>query len=533
MLKAILFFSILLCFITTSQAQTFTSNLPIVVLTTNGNTIYDEPKVMIDMGIIYNGIGQMNALTDPYNNYNGKIGIELRGNSTMYHPKKSWNIELWDAQGNDTNASIMGLPKEEDWILKASYLDKSFMRDIIPFKMWREMGYWAPNTQLCEVFVDGQYEGIYILYEKIKRDKNRVDIAKLDADDIAGDSLTGGYIVGLGGDDDEWMSNWPATTGEDLYYHLRYPKPGNYQPAQLNYIQNYIDSFEVAVNSSTFSDPYGNHYSHFIDVNSFIHHFFINDMSRNVDGLKQSTYLHKDKTSKGGKLMFSALWDYDVAYGNIDYCDSGIPTGWAYLYNSNCQGEWFADVPTWWVQLMSDTSYTNQLKCEWDRLRQTTFNLTNIFHDIDSIATYLDSAQVRNFNRWQVLGIDLEAFPGPVPTTYQGEVDYLKTWFTNRINWLDANMPGTCYTNTTGISTITTPTPPQVIPNPFSTKITLRFNSKAKRTVTIRTISGKVVNRFTIQSSEFQADATGWSSGLYIISVEDGESITHTKAIKQ
>lgn len=233
--------------VTRTNAQIFTSNLPIVVLTTNGTYIPDEPKVLIHMGIIDNGLGETNSLTDPFNNYDGNIGIELRGNSTMEHPKKSWNIELRDENNEDIDVSIMGMPAEEDWILKASWLDKTFMRDVIPFEQWQDLGYWAPRTKMCEVFVDGDYVGLYIMYEKIKRDNDRVDIAKLDADDTAGDSLTGGYIIGLGWDDgNSWDSNYETTTNEEFGFHVRYPKENNIQNEQYQYIQDYVHSFEDA-----------------------------------------------------------------------------------------------------------------------------------------------------------------------------------------------------------------------------------------------------------------------------------------------
>lgn len=498
--------------VTRTNAQIFTSNLPIVVLTTNGTYIPDEPKVLIHMGIIDNGLGETNSLTDPFNNYDGNIGIELRGNSTMEHPKKSWNIELRDENNEDIDVSIMGMPAEEDWILKASWLDKTFMRDVIPFEQWQDLGYWAPRTKMCEVFVDGDYVGLYIMYEKIKRDNDRVDIAKLDADDTAGDSLTGGYIIGLGWDDgNSWDSNYETTTNEEFGFHVRYPKENNIQNEQYQYIQDYVHSFEDAVNSSTYTNTDGDHYSDIIDVKSFIHHFFINEISRNIDGLKQSTYLHKDKDSKGGKLMFSALWDYDVAYGNIDYCDSGVPTGWAYLYNSNCDGAWFQDVPTWWIQFMNDPDFVNQMNCEWFELRQNIFSLNTINNKIDSVAALIQDAQDRNFTEWPVMGDDLEAFPGPVPGSFQGEIDYLKDWFENRIAWLDINMPGTC---NVGISEVESKGI-TIFPNPSHGELNVELSDADE--IQIVSITGQVVFQKRLNKGLNFLDLSGISSGMYIV----------------
>lgn len=194
-------------------AQTFTSsNLPIVVINTNGQTILDEPKITVDIGIIDNGIGQRNNLTDPYNNYSGKAAIEIRGSSSQSFPKKQYGVELRDAAGNDVSAPLLGLPPEEDWVLFAPYNDKTLMRDVLAYKIARDQGRYAPRTRYCELVLNGQYQGIYVLIEKVKRDNNRVDVNKLDPDENSGNDLTGGYIIKIdketGSGNGGWTSNY-------------------------------------------------------------------------------------------------------------------------------------------------------------------------------------------------------------------------------------------------------------------------------------------------------------------------------------
>jgi len=179
-----------------SQTLVFTSsNLPIVVINTIGQTIIDDPRIVCDMGIIDNGFGFINSINDPFNNYNGKISIEYRGSQSQSFPKKSYALETQDSIGNNNNVSLLGMPVENDWILYAPYSDKSLMRNFLTFDLGRKMGNYSPRTVYCELVVNGDYKGIYILMEKIKRDNDRVDIAKLDTNDLAGDSLTGGYII--------------------------------------------------------------------------------------------------------------------------------------------------------------------------------------------------------------------------------------------------------------------------------------------------------------------------------------------------
>ena len=220
------------------------SNLPIVVINTLGQTIVDDPRIVCDMGIIDNGFGNINSVNDAFNDYNGKISIEYRGSSSQSFPKKAYALETQDSIGNNNNVSILGMPVENDWILYAPYSDKSLMRNFLTFDLGRKMGNYSPRTVYCELVVNGDYKGIYILMEKIKRDNDRVDIAKLDSDDLAGDSLTGGYIIkidkytGTGGTD--WLSDFPDIGGGSLYIQYQYPEVNVMQQQQMDYIEYFI-----------------------------------------------------------------------------------------------------------------------------------------------------------------------------------------------------------------------------------------------------------------------------------------------------
>ncbi len=196
------------------HAQTFTaSNLPIIVINTNGQAIVDESKITADMGIINNAPGVRNKLTDPFSDYVGKIGIEFRGSTSQSFPKTPYGIETRDAIGTGIDAALLGLPPKDDWILFAPYNDKSLMRDALAYHLGRSIGRYASRAKYFELVINGQYEGIYILLEKIKRAKSRVDIAKLDPIEISGDDVTGGYIMKIdkatGSGGDGWSSSIP------------------------------------------------------------------------------------------------------------------------------------------------------------------------------------------------------------------------------------------------------------------------------------------------------------------------------------
>ncbi|MBT3611894.1 MAG: hypothetical protein HN522_03000 [Flavobacteriales bacterium] len=417
------------------------SNLPIVVINTNGQTIVDDPRIVCDMGIINNGFGVINSINDPFNDYNGKISIEYRGSSSQSFPKKPYALETQDSIGNNNNVSLLGMPVENDWILYAPYSDKALMRNFLTFDLGRKMGRYAPRTVYCELVINGDYKGIYILMEKIKRDNDRVDIAKLDFDDLAGDSLTGGYIIkvdkytGTGGAD--WLSDFPNIGGNNLYIQYHYPDASVMLPQQLDYIEHFMDSFEYALAGPNFTDSLIG-YSKYIDVNSFIDLYIINELSKNIDGYRLSTYMYKDRDDNGGKLTMGPFWDYNLAFGNADYCDGGITTGWE--VNGGC-GD---NNPFWFERLLDDTIYQNKLKCRWEYLRDRSFHQDSIFTFIDSMAFYLNDAQQRNFQQWPTLG----AYVWPnyyVGNTYQDELNFFKTWIGDRLIWIDNNLGGNCY----------------------------------------------------------------------------------------
>lgn len=145
------------------------SNLPIVVITTKpGETIKNEPKITAEMKIIHNGGGIRNNVSDSGNIYNGKIGIEIRGMYSASLPQKPYGFETRDIAGNNLDVSLLGMPSENDWVLLANYNDKTFLRNVLAFELFEKMGHYAPRTRYCEVVLNDEYQGIYLLGEKIK-----------------------------------------------------------------------------------------------------------------------------------------------------------------------------------------------------------------------------------------------------------------------------------------------------------------------------------------------------------------------------
>lgn len=478
----------------TDFAQSLKSNLPIIVINTNGQTILDEPKISASMGIIDNGPGGANDSSDPFNNYDGKIGIEIRGSSSQMFPKKQYGIELRDDVGEGVSASLLGMPAEEDWVLFAPYNDKSLMRDALAYKLGRDLGQYAPRTRFCEVIINDVYQGVYVLIEKIKRDKNRVDINKLNPDENSGDNLTGGYIIKIdkstGSGSGGWTSTYPPpgrNGNQTIYFQYDYPKDVDITSQQKNYIQQVLSNFEGTLAGNDFTDPVQG-YARYIDVNSFIDFFIANEVSKNVDGYRLSTYLHKQKDSDGGKLRMGPIWDFNLGFGNANYCTQGNPEGWVTAFNDICPQDYWL-IPFWWNKLIQDGHYRSELASRWVFLRSNKFATSKINAYIDSVYNVLNtvlpgestSAQQRNFQVWPVLG--QYVWPNYyVGSSFIDEVNWLKNWVTNRMNWLDVNMPSVI----TEVNEVSESIKVTAFPNPFQKEITFEYSLNGAGTVEIK-----------------------------------------------
>jgi CotH kinase protein/Secretion system C-terminal sorting domain len=527
----------------TSQGltQSFTSsNLPIIVINTGGLSILDEPKITADMGVIDNGPGQRNQLTDAYNNYNGKIAIEIRGSSSQSFDKKQYSIELRNAANEDVSAPLLGMPPEEDWVLFAPYNDKTLMRDVMAYKIARDMGHYAPRTRFCELVLNGSYQGIYVLIEKIKRDNNRVDINRLDPAENSGDNLTGGYIIKIdketGSGNDGWTSNFPPperAESQVIYYQYHYPDAAEITVQQKNYIRQFIANFETTLNGTGLADPV-NGYSRYINVDSFIDFFIMNEVSKNVDGYRLSTFLHKQRDSDGGKLFMGPVWDFNLGFGNANYCTSGNPEGWVTSFNSICpQDLWL--IPFWWNKLYQDPTYRSKLAARWAELRTNELQTTRLHTYIDSVYTVLNAeAAARNFQRWPVLGEEVWPNFYWQSETYADEINWLKDWVTDRMIWLDANIPQVI-TSVEGNASL------KLFPNPFMSEFYVDYTltKPGSFEADLFDASGKVVykvNQTQPTAGRFQVtiNTQNWPSGFYYFRAKAGDALTYTgKYMKQ
>jgi CotH kinase protein len=479
-------------------AQTFTSsNLPIVLIKTNGLAISDEPKITADMSLVYNGPGQRNLVGGPFNDYDGKIGIEYRGSTSQdLYAKKGYSIELRKADGNDRSESLIGMPKESDWVLIGPYNDKSLMRDALALHLAGQIMDYAPRAQLVEVVLNGGYQGVYLLAEKVKRDDDRVAVAKNTPADI-----TGGYIIKMdkftGATNGSWQSSYKPTgatfQGTDFLFH--YPSADIMTNPQRTYIRNWFQDFEDALAGPNYRDTVIG-YRKYIDIASFVDYMLVNEAFKNVDALRLSTYCYKNRDSIDTRLHMGPVWDFNIAMGLGDYCNGQNTSGWIWNHHLYCADDTWL-VPFWWARLRTDPRYMQESEKRWRDLRGSILSTPRIHATIDSLAALLQESQARNFQKWPVMGVYVwpNAFVG---TNYNAEVQFLKSWFATRLDWIDGELPK--------LSALSVYNPslkwkPVVFPNPtkhgrFSTRIYAPEQAKVR--IRVSNAEGRVVQETSV-----------------------------------
>ncbi len=428
--KYLFAFVLLLPAIAFSQVTFTDSNLPIVIINTDINTdtgqptvIPDEPKVWADMKIIFHPDGTRNYMTDQDNpdflDYNERIKIELRGSTSQSLPKKQYGWTTYDTQGEKQNVSILGMPKENDWILNGLAFDATLMRDYLVYNLSREIGQYASRTQYCEVVINGDYRGLYVLQEKLKDDSDRIDIKDIEEEDISGVSLTGGYITKAdkttGGDPVAWEMQSDA---EDTDFIHEHPKPEDVTVEQNAYIHSQFTALETAAGDSDSDLITG--YPSIIDVPTFIDFMILNELSSNVDAYQISTFFHKDIA---GKLRAGPVWDFNLSFGHDEFGDRSHTDIWQFDNGDN-------EGPRFWKQLFANTEFKCYLSKRWNSLTATgnPLNYDSLNNFIDETVALISEAAVREQQRW-----------GTVPN-HTMEINLLKSFISERITWMTDNV---------------------------------------------------------------------------------------------
>jgi hypothetical protein len=350
--------------------------------------------------------------------HEGGLEIKGRGTSTWAMPKKPYRLKLKDS------TAVMGMPANKHWVLLANYADKTLMRNDVAFALSRMLGMeYTTRSVFVELYLNGSYQGVYQLTEHIRIDKDRVNIPELKATDTSADKITGGYLIEVDARRGEDFCYDSAKTG--MVFCLSNPEtllePGWEQHRE--YIVDYINQTDEAIFGEEFKDP-DNGYAAYIDVDSAVHYYLINELFKNVDGnLRLSAFLFK---KRDGKLTFGPIWDFDLAIGNVNYAGADNPEGW-HIRNA-----------PWFERMFEDPAFEQKVKVRWGQMKAGGM-LDALFQHIDDRAAYFKDVQVNNFIKWPILSIYV--WPNRVVTgSYQGEINAMKEWLALRIAWMDVQL---------------------------------------------------------------------------------------------
>jgi hypothetical protein len=454
-----------------SGALTITSALPAVVIYNfnAGSVPLDDTVGATDQFVNLSIYEPQNGVTSLTNapTLTARAGIHVHGSSTAYLPKQAFSVGFWDDLNNSEDYSPLGLPAESDFVLYApDNFEPVLIHNPLIYQLSNEIGRYAPRTRLVEVYLNTaggpvtatNYNGIYVLEEKIKWNQNRVNIDKihsvdhLNPQDNAAPNVTGGYIMKidrLGPGETGFYS-----AGQTIVYNdpeeedLDTPQ----RAPQKQYLQNYMDAFGTALNGANYTDP-TNGYRAFVDVPSWIDHHILNVMAFNVDALRLSAFFYKDRTNA---LVFGPIWDFDRSQGSTDgrdfspfYWRAPIPDYGTDYFNYPWWGRMFTDIDFWqaWIDRYED-------------LRAGMLSTNHIYADIDALAAQVRSEEPREAARWSPLTqprsgpITISGYSYTFPGTYQGEVNFLKKWYADRLNFMDTNfLAKPVFSNNTGAIT--------------------------------------------------------------------------------
>lgn len=435
-------------------------NLPLIVIDTNGKKINGLDRTYATMYIYEN---KENYLKNNPNQIE-LASLKIRGNSSKEYPKKQYSIQFKTNKDEDKNVSLLGLPKGSHFALNAPFADVSLLRNYLAYTVGGDIIEYTPKAKFCEVFLvdnnsgeikESDYMGVFLLIQKIRRSKNMVNIGKSNKNSNVTSFIIEKDRYNLedkeinfdtyGKNTDEYRSNII-----NIYPKTKITK------GQIKYINSYFSTFERVLYSSNFKSPTEG-YAKYINVNSFVNYYIINEFFDNVDAGRYSTYYYKDYN---GKLNAGPIWDFNVSLGN-----NYINGTYYYPYG------FYMQTKSVFNRILMNKSFDEKVIARYKELRKTYLSDSYLDNLIDNEVNYLGPAVGRNFKRWPIYlcnqaemfdmqGKEIKPYEGNInelenymkthkyilmpttgkATTYNGEIENLKNYIKERGAWMDANI---------------------------------------------------------------------------------------------
>jgi hypothetical protein len=361
--------------------------------------------------------------------------IQGRGNYTWSLDKKPYNFNL------DKKADVCGMGSDKKWALLANHYDRSLLRTSVALHMGGLMSNLAftPQSIPVDVYVNGVYQGAYNLVERVGVNDNRVNIDKLEENlggvNDSAPEVTGGYLLEWdfrqGGDHNVYVGQ---STG---WVAIKEPEDeddgSGITPAQIDYIDEYLDEVDDVLFSAEFDDPV-NGWRKYIDEASAVDFYLIQEVTKNLDAnMYTSVFMYKtrDTAAGEGKLFMGPLWDFDTALGDAEYPGGqGSPTGWYLRDELDIEAK--QTTVTWFNRLFEDPSFQAAVEARWQEVYPQ-LQTSDAF--IAGQIPLITASANLNFEKWDVTERleDVQVIEGSWPN----ETAYLRDWLDTRLDWMN------------------------------------------------------------------------------------------------
>lgn len=419
------------------------THLPIISIDTNGveipgATLKDENGKKIGYTVAQDGSDRIKAHIDTFDsqteynhiadtpNISSDVTIHVRGNSSRSFDKQGYSIKLINEDGTNNPQSLLGMDAHQDWALHGPFIDKTLIRNYMWYNIAGEIMDYSPNVRFCEVVLNGEYMGVYVLVEKITAGK---DGSRLNLTIDEKDNTFSGYVLLLDRGNDAPIKNVNSFTKYALrtkqLLSIEYPGMSFLDEESAEKIRQDFSDFEKMLYSYDFdNEEYG--YKHYIDVDSFVDYFLINEFTCNYDAGWLSTYIYKDLDGK----YRMCIWDFNSACDN--YQETQIAPNVFEMHNC-----------LWYVMLLKDEYFTDKIISRYHQLRKTYFNTQYLNDYIDDCIEYLGPAIERNFQKWGYTfdeDYDVLIPTERNPRSYEAAVKQMKDFIDIRGEWMDENI---------------------------------------------------------------------------------------------
>ena len=351
-----------------------------------------------------------------------------RGQSSWGMPKKPFRLKL----DENHHSKVFGMPANRDWVLIANYSDKSLLRNTLGYKVSRIVGLtWTPRVRACDVYINNAYQGSYLVVQHKEVAGKKVDITPVTPEDNSEEAVQGDYYIEIESNDRDYR-----TAKLRIPIIFKDPKKSELTDTQRKYIMTYIADWEAAVANEDFDKVW-----EMMDMESFAKFWVIEELAKNIDGnFRKSTFMTKER---GKKLILYHIWDFDIAFGNCNFMHSEFRPDSNGIYGNDPTG-WFVKVVDeqkkgngLYQHLFRNADFVACCKAIWQQVYPELCTLPDW---LEAEAAVNRDSYDRNFQRWRILGTWVWPNPDPIPSDYDGELSFLKSFLIQRLAWMDSEI---------------------------------------------------------------------------------------------